>query len=67
MVPAGPGTGGHQYDIVPGDPDASIMIFRMESEEPGIKMPELPSQLSDAGGVGVIRAWIAAMPAMPCI
>jgi uncharacterized repeat protein (TIGR03806 family) len=66
-VAAGPGTGGRSFDIVPGDPDASIMVFRMESEEPGIKMPELPSQLSDAAGVALVREWITAMPAMPCL
>ena len=27
--------------IVPGQPDASILVFRMESTEPEIRMPEL--------------------------
>ncbi len=65
-IAAGPGTGGRHFDIVPGDPDASILVFRMESEEPGIKMPELPSVLHDEQGVRLIRAWIAAMPAETC-
>jgi uncharacterized repeat protein (TIGR03806 family) len=61
-VAAGPGSGGHEYDIVPGDPDASILVYRMESTDPEIKMPELPTVTSDAQGVALIREWIAAMP-----
>jgi uncharacterized repeat protein (TIGR03806 family) len=56
----------YAYDIVPGEPDRSIIVYRMESTEPDVKMPELPSQLSDDDGVALIRAWIAAMPPMPC-
>jgi uncharacterized repeat protein (TIGR03806 family) len=59
---AGPGTGGHPYDIVPGKPDESIVIFRMNSLDPEIKMPELPNRVIDAQGVSLIRDWIAAMP-----
>ena len=64
-VAAGRGSGGRLYDIVPGDPDASILVFRLESTEPGIMMPELPRRLLDAEGVALIRAWIAAMPKTP--
>ncbi|MGE0785261.1 MAG: SO2930 family diheme c-type cytochrome [Sandaracinaceae bacterium] len=65
-VAAGAGAGGRRFDIVPGQPDDSVMVFRMESEEPGIKMPELPSQLSHAEGVALIREWIAAMSPAGC-
>jgi uncharacterized repeat protein (TIGR03806 family) len=65
-VAAGPGSGGHVFDIVPGDPDASILVFRMASTDPGLKMPELPTLTSDAEGTALIRTWIAAMPAMSC-
>jgi uncharacterized repeat protein (TIGR03806 family) len=61
-VAAGRGSGGRLYDIVPGEPDASIMVFRLESTEPGVKMPELPSRMVDAEGVKLIREWIASMP-----
>lgn len=63
---AGPGTGGHAHDIEPGDPDRSIVIFRMNSLDPEIKMPELPNRVIDAKGVELIKAWIAGMPAEPC-
>lgn len=65
-VAGGAGSGGRPYDIVPGDPDQSVMVYRMESEEPGIKMPELPSLLSHTEGVAVIREWIASMEPAGC-
>lgn len=65
-VAAGAGSGGFFYDIVPGDPDASIMVFRMASVDPEIKMPELPTQTSDDYGVRLIREWIGAMTPAGC-
>lgn len=62
---AGPGTGGHDYDIKPGLPDESIVVFRMNSLDPEIKMPELPNRVIDTHGVQLIRDWIAAMPSTP--
>lgn len=63
---AGAGAGGRSYDIVPGSPEDSIVVFRMASTDPAIKMPELPSLLSDAFGVELITEWIAAMPGDGC-
>lgn len=65
-VAAGPGAGGHTYDIVPGNPDDSIMVFRMLSTDPELKMPEIPTMTSDADGSALIGAWIASMPPVPC-
>jgi hypothetical protein len=61
-VAAGGGSGGRAYSIVPGQPDQSIMLFRIESIEPEIKMPELGRNLVFSEGAALIRAWIAAMP-----
>ncbi|HEU0032798.1 MAG TPA: SO2930 family diheme c-type cytochrome [Kofleriaceae bacterium] len=61
-VAAGRGSGGRLYGIVPGQPDASILVFRLESTEADIKMPELGRNLVDAEGVALIREWIAQMP-----
>jgi uncharacterized repeat protein (TIGR03806 family) len=61
-VAAGGGSGGRQYNIVPGDPDDSILVFRMESVEPDIQMPELGRTRVHTEAVAVIREWIAAMP-----
>jgi hypothetical protein len=48
---------------VPGDPENSIILYRMNSLDPEIKMPELPNRVIDAQGVQLIHDWIAAMPA----
>ncbi|MBA3460239.1 MAG: hypothetical protein H0T46_09790 [Deltaproteobacteria bacterium] len=61
-VAAGRGSGGRAFGIVPGQPDASIMMFRIESTEPDIRMPELGRNLVDAEGASLVRAWIAQLP-----
>ncbi|TFW25279.1 SO2930 family diheme c-type cytochrome [Duganella callida] len=60
-VAAGAGTGGRGYDIAPGLPDDSIMLYRLDSAEPGIMMPELGRSSVHREGVALIRTWIAAM------
>ena len=65
-VAAGKATGNHFYDIVPGNPDQSIMTFRMKSEDPGIRMPELGKGLIHTEGVALIEQWIAQMPPDAC-
>ncbi len=63
---AGAGAGGNDYDITPGFPDQSIVVFRMNSTVPDIKMPELPNLVVDTFGVELISEWIASMPPEPC-
>ena len=63
---AGEGTGGLTFDIVPGDPDQSILVFRMETEEVGAMMPLLGRSLAHDEGVELVRAWIAAMEPRVC-
>lgn len=65
-VAAGKATGGRLYDIVPGHPELSIMSFRMESEDPGIKMPEVGRALVHKEGVELINRWITEMKAQNC-
>lgn len=60
-VAAGRGSGDRQFTIVGGKPDESIMIFRMESEDAGIRMPEISRQLVHKEGVDLIRQWIEAL------
>ncbi|MEE2566765.1 SO2930 family diheme c-type cytochrome [Hyphobacterium marinum] len=57
-IAAGPGSGGHRYDIVPGDPDQSILIFRLESLRPDVMMPELGRSIVHEESVALIREWI---------
>ena len=60
-VAAGRGSGNRRFDIVPGRPDESIMMFRMESDDPGIMMPELGRSVKHTEGIALIRKWIAEM------
>lgn len=61
-VAAGRGSGGRDFAIAPGDPDASILTHRMESTDPGVAMPELGRATVHAEGVALLREWIESMP-----
>jgi len=60
-VAAGRGSGGLEFDIVPGKPDESILAFRIASTHPDVMMPELGKRLVHEEGLALIREWIAAM------
>jgi len=60
-IAAGRGSGGYLYSIVPGQPDTSIMTFRMTTNDPGAMMPELGRSLVHAEGLALVSAWIAQM------
>jgi uncharacterized repeat protein (TIGR03806 family) len=61
-VAAGRGSGGLRYDVVPGRPDESILLFRMASREPDVMMPELGRNLRDEAGLALVRRWIEELP-----
>ncbi|HUP23480.1 MAG TPA: SO2930 family diheme c-type cytochrome [Thermoanaerobaculia bacterium] len=61
-VAAGRGSGDRLHDIVPGEPDRSILLLRLESVDPGVMMPELGRSLVDEEGVAMVRRWIEEMP-----
>jgi len=58
-IAAGTGTGDRRYGIVPGEPDESIFIFRMESKNPAVMMPELGRSIVHEEGLSLIEEWIA--------
>ncbi len=60
-VAAGRGTGDRAFGIVPGDPDHSILTYRLESTDPGAMMPELGRALAHKEGVALVSRWIAEM------
>jgi uncharacterized repeat protein (TIGR03806 family) len=60
-VAAGQASAGLQYDILPGQPDQSILVHRMEAVEPSIAMPEIGRSLVHAEAVTVVRAWITGL------
>ncbi len=60
-VAVGRGSGDRPYDIYPGRPDESILVYRMQHSDPAIVMPELGRSAVHTEGVKVIEDWIAAM------
>ncbi len=60
-VAAGTGSGGRRYGIVPGEPDESILEYRMRSLKPGEIMPEYGKSLVHKEGLALIRQWITQM------
>ena len=60
-IAAGKGTGNRLYDVMPGDADASIIAFRMDSDDPAVMMPEVGRAVVHHEGVALIRQWIDAL------
>lgn len=60
-VAAGRGSGNRAFDIHPGKPDESIIVYRIDSSDPGIMMPEVGRTLIHQEGVALIREWIEGM------
>ena len=57
-VAAGKGSGDRLFSIVKGHPEKSIMVYRMESTDPGAMMPEIGRQRVHEEGVELIKEWI---------
>ena len=60
-VAAGKGSGGRMVDILPGDAKQSILWYRMQTSDPGERMPELGRNLVHKEGVALIQQWIDEM------
>ena len=56
--------GDGKVDIVPGDPDKSIFLCRIQSATPGEMMAPLGRSLADEQGYEVIRQWIIDLPTL---
>jgi uncharacterized repeat protein (TIGR03806 family) len=57
-VAAGRGSGDLQFDIVPGSPASSILLFRMKTTDPAVAMPEIGREQIHTEGVALIEEWI---------
>lgn len=60
-VAAGKGSGGRMFDIKPGHAEGSILWYRMQTQDPGERMPELGRSLVHKEGVALIKEWIDSM------
>lgn len=54
--------GALRFDLVPGRPDDSILIYRLESVAPKISMPALSRDVVHEEGVQLLREWISSLP-----
>lgn len=60
-VSAGTGTGNLLFDIVPGQPDESILMHRITSNDAAIRMPELGRSVVHTQGAALVEQWIEAL------
>jgi uncharacterized repeat protein (TIGR03806 family) len=60
-VAAGKAAENEHYDIVPGHPEQSILLYRMQSTAPSIMMPEIGRSLEDVEAAELVSDWIAGL------
>jgi hypothetical protein len=60
-VAAGKGSGNRKFGIVKGKPEESMLVYRIESLDPGEMMPEVGRKLQHKEGIALIRKWIKEM------
>jgi hypothetical protein len=60
------GSGQGKTIVVPGHPELSILVYRMQSTAPAVAMPELGRSLEHVEGVQVVSDWIAQMEGGSC-
>jgi hypothetical protein len=53
---------GAENDVVPGEPDASILLCRIDSVTPGEMMAPLGRTIVDQNAYNIIRQWITDLP-----
>lgn len=51
------------YDLVPGEPEQSIVVARMESTRPKEMMPQIGRSVVHEEGLALVREWIRSLPA----
>ena len=60
-VAAGRASEGMKFSIVPGKPEESILLYRMDSLDPGVMMLEAGRKLTHSEGVALINDWIISL------
>ena len=60
-IAAGKGSGNLKYSIVPGQPENSILLYRLKSTEPGVMMPEIGRTAFHKEGLALIEAYIKSL------
>lgn len=57
---------GRNRAIVPGHPEESELLARMQSSDPFLHMPQGPSHIPDQAGIQVLTGWIAELTPPGC-
>lgn len=65
-IAAGKAAEGMYYDIVPGHPEQSILVYRMQSTAAAVAMPEIGRSLEHVEAVQLVSQWIASLPVTTC-
>jgi uncharacterized repeat protein (TIGR03806 family) len=60
-IAAGKAAANQSFDIVPGHPEQSILVYRTTQTAPSLAMPELGRSLEHAEGVALLGEWITQM------
>lgn len=60
-VAAGRGAGNGRFVIEPGHPERSILLYRLKSTDPGVRMPVVGRSIAHEEGIELITQWIAEM------
>jgi uncharacterized repeat protein (TIGR03806 family) len=60
-VAAGKAAQNEHYDIVPGHPEQSILLYRIQSTAPSIMMPEIGRSLEHVEAAQLVSDWIAGL------
>ncbi len=55
-----------EFDLVPGNAEQSILLFRMESVAPKVMMPQIGRDVVHLEGVELIREWIGSLGPQSC-
>lgn len=63
---AGEGGEDREFDIVPGDPEQSILWYRTATEDVGAMMPDIGRSLTHHSGADLIWRWIAEQEPVDC-
>lgn len=58
-IAAGNGSNQDGFDIEPGHPERSLLLLRLRSTDPAMRMPEVGRNLADPRGVALVEAWIS--------
>jgi uncharacterized repeat protein (TIGR03806 family) len=57
---------GRQYDIVPGDAEDSILVFRLASLAPKVMMPQIGRATVHTEGLALVKEWVGRLAPQSC-